>query len=70
MTGNRPSWLPPAPTHKRCSKCSGWIPVEDFPTDKTAKDFLSSWCRSCHAQANRAWRAKRHAIYDERHPDA
>jgi hypothetical protein len=70
MTSNRPSWLPPAPTHKRCSKCSGWIPVEDFPTDKTAKDFLSSWCRRCHAEANRAWRAKRRAIYDEQHADA
>jgi hypothetical protein len=69
----RPWELPPRDlqprTEKRCTHCRELKPFGEFPTDKATKDGLSSWCRSCHAEANRRWRAKRRVLYDEQHTD-
>jgi hypothetical protein len=54
----------------RCRITFGWAPTliarvadrrelkpfREFPTDKATKDGLSSWSRSCHADADRRWR--------------
>jgi hypothetical protein len=70
---SRPWELPPRDlqprTEKRCTHCRELKPFGEFPTDKATKDGLSSWCRSCHAEANRRWRAKRRVLYDEQHTD-
>lgn len=37
---------------KICSKCNGLFPTSDFAKNKTTKDGLFAWCRSC----TREWR--------------
>jgi len=52
---------------KRCTKCSKEYPatVEYFPSAKTNRDRLSSWCRNCSREASRRsnekYKDKRHA---------
>ncbi len=41
-------------TRRRCGHTK---PAPDFKPDRQISDGLSSWCRDCHAEANRAWRA-------------
>jgi hypothetical protein len=43
---------------KFCSACRKWHPVEDFPSSAMQSSGLSSWCRPCHRQAVRSWRAR------------
>jgi len=43
-------------THKRCSRCSRWLPLEAFPGNRRMKAGRSSWCRECHREAVRDWR--------------
>jgi hypothetical protein len=56
---------------KRCRHCREYKPATDFPQDIMVSDGLSSWCRSCHNEATRAWRARKKAEYlrskEERH---
>jgi hypothetical protein len=46
---------------KTCSHCQRSKPVADFPPNAHIRDGLSSWCRSCHVEATRAWRVREHA---------
>jgi hypothetical protein len=46
-------------TDKRCTHCRQILPVEEFPPDLMVSTGLSSWCRECHREATRAWRARR-----------
>jgi hypothetical protein len=71
-------------THKRCTRCEGWIPLDEFRLRPKAAPHghslgYDSWCRSCHAEATRDWRArnpeheaeynlKRRAEYRQTHP--
>lgn len=32
---------------KRCGKCKEWMPVEEFPCDRTRHDGLNTKCHSC-----------------------
>lgn len=43
---------------KHCSRCRSFIPVEDFPRQPRNKSGLASWCRGCHAIANREKRSR------------
>jgi len=56
-----------APTHKYCPRCETRKPLAEFPTSKRVSDGHSSWCRPCHREASRFYRARRksRAKYDE-----
>jgi hypothetical protein len=41
---------------KRCRKCGITKPRQDFGTNRQLSDGVDSWCRACHAEANRIWR--------------
>jgi hypothetical protein len=43
---------------KRCAKCGRSKDPAEFGPNRRCLDGLSSWCRSCHAEANREWRAR------------
>jgi hypothetical protein len=63
MTGFKP------PTHRRCTRCGGWLPLEDFTANRHMHLGVSSWCRPCHLEATREWRARNRAYeveYNER----
>lgn len=62
-------WLAPGAIQQRCTHCKQLKPFAEFPVDKVISTGFSSWCRACHAEANRAWRAKRRAAYDKAHAD-
>ena len=53
-------WVRPDGT-KSCSKCERALPVDCFRTNPRLSSGLDSWCRECHVQANRAWRAHERA---------
>jgi 5-methylcytosine-specific restriction enzyme A len=44
------------PTHKRCTKCSEWLPFSAFPKNKRMFNGISSHCRKCHRAATKDWR--------------
>jgi hypothetical protein len=46
----------PKPTHRRCTKCSEWLPFSAFPKNKRMHNGISSHCRSCHRAATKDWR--------------
>jgi hypothetical protein len=50
------NWLPP-PTHKHCTRCGGWLPVEAFHANRKLSSGLNSWCKACQVEGNRQWRA-------------
>jgi len=61
-----------------CCRCRQWLPLEDF-RPRLNLGGVESWCRRCHADANRRWReknsnavdaynARRRAEYREAHP--
>ena len=50
------------PLMKTCSHCHRNRIRADFPPNAHTRDGLSSWCRSCHVEATRAWRSKEHAL--------
>jgi predicted nucleic acid-binding Zn ribbon protein len=64
------------PTHKHCSSCGEWLPLEDFVANHRTHLGRSSWCRVCHRAATREWRdrnrervnAERRAAYRAEHP--
>ena len=64
------------PTHKRCSSCTEWLPLEAFVANHRCYLGRSSWCRGCHRAATRDWRdrnrervnAERRAEYRAEHP--
>ena len=43
-------------THKRCTKCSEWLPFSAFPRNKRMFNGISSHCRTCHRAATKDWR--------------
>jgi hypothetical protein len=45
---------------KTCSHCHKRRIRRNFPPNAQTRDGLSSWCRSCHVEATRAWRAREH----------
>lgn len=42
---------------KRCPKCRTEKPRSEFYRNKSKKDGLTSWCKTCAKQASRAWKA-------------
>ena len=52
------SWQERLNTEKRCSNCSQFLPLDAFVANRGAWKGLSSWCRECHRQATRDWRAR------------
>lgn len=46
---------------KTCTHCRRALPPVGFPPNRHTSDGLSSWCRECHVQATRRWRAARRA---------
>jgi hypothetical protein len=46
----------PQQTHKRCTKCSEWLPFSAFPSNKLMHNGISSHCRTCHRAATKDWR--------------
>ncbi len=40
---------------KKCSKCGRELPLSEFPKDKTSKDRLSYWCKSCQRERSKIW---------------
>jgi hypothetical protein len=51
--------IPTPPTDKLCRHCGETKPVADFPSNRHVSDGLSSWCRGCHYEATRQWKARR-----------
>jgi hypothetical protein len=47
---------------KRCRKCGLTKARADFPASHQVSDGLSSWCRICHREATRQWKAKRKQV--------
>jgi hypothetical protein len=71
----------PERTHKRCTCCQGWLPLEQFRVNPKADPWghslgRGSWCRDCHLAAMQDWRernrddfnARRRAQYRAEHP--
>ena len=46
---------------KKCTRCSKRRKVENFHGDKHQKDGLSSWCKSCTREYDRAYRERKKA---------
>jgi len=46
------------PTHKRCTKCSEWLPFSAFPANKRMHLGVSSHCRNCHRADTKDWRER------------
>lgn len=46
---------------KTCTHCATAKPPSDFPANRHTRDRLSSWCRACHTQRVREWRAAQRA---------
>jgi hypothetical protein len=67
------SWLP---AEKRCSNCSRWLPLEEFPANRRMHLGVSSHCRRCQRAATKDWRnrsrerinAERREEYRREHP--
>ena len=43
---------------KWCCSCRQYLPAETFRANLNNRNGLDSWCRACHAEAVREWRAK------------
>jgi hypothetical protein len=41
-----------------CTKCGKEKQPPEFPANHRLRDRLDSWCRECHREANRRWRAE------------
>ena len=46
---------------KTCTRCKKRRKVEQFYRDKTIKDGLSSWCKYCTKDYDRAYRERKRA---------
>lgn len=42
---------------KKCSKCGRELPLSEFNKDKSRKDGLQSYCKSCQKQYKKQWYA-------------
>jgi hypothetical protein len=51
----------PAQKTKICTRCKKRLKVERFYKDKSAKDCLTCWCKSCTLDYDRAYRARKKA---------
>ena len=49
---------------KWCCSCQQWLPVEAFRPNPNNLNGIDSWCKPCHAEAVREWRAKNGAEYN------
>lgn len=47
-----------APTHKRCTHCGRWLPLEAFAANPKLRSGLNSWCKQCTVKATKRWRRK------------
>jgi hypothetical protein len=47
----------PERTHKRCTRCQGWLPLEAFPPNPKLRSGFHSYCRACRDEYRREWRA-------------
>ena len=43
---------------KTCTKCGKERKAAEFPRSSRSRDRLSSWCKPCHLEATRRWRAE------------
>ena len=50
-----------ARTTKTCTRCRKRRKVEGFHRDKTTKDSLSTWCKACTREYDRAYRERKKA---------
>jgi hypothetical protein len=48
----------PRDGEKVCARCRRWGALASFPPDGRQGSGRSSWCRACHRQAVRDWRAR------------
>jgi hypothetical protein len=46
---------------KKCTRCAKRRKVEMFHRDRTMKDGLSSWCKTCTREYDRAYAARKRA---------
>jgi hypothetical protein len=53
--------LPPPPPTKRCRHCGSTKARADFKHNVRVSDGLSSWCRACHNESTKAWKARKAA---------
>lgn len=53
-------------TEKKCPRCGEVKPVSEFGTNRTRKDGLSGYCKSCTHELYRGYKQ----TYFERHPEA
>lgn len=51
----------------RCVHCGEHKPADAFPGAKRKASGLSSWCRACHAQRNREYRAHKRQLREAEH---
>lgn len=47
-----------------CRHCGAVKPPESFPPDRDKRNGFSSWCRLCHREVVRAWRATHRDHYN------
>ncbi len=50
--------------NKACRHCAQVKPLDAFPPSRRTADGLSSWCRACHVERTRRWRADHRAEYN------
>ncbi|MDP8905435.1 MAG: hypothetical protein M3N29_09005 [Chloroflexota bacterium] len=51
---------------KTCRRCGQQKSVLDFAYNARTRDGFSSWCRDCHNERTREWRAQKRREADER----
>jgi len=49
---------------KACRHCAQVKPLDAFPPSRRTADGSSSWCRACHVERTRRWRADHRAEYN------
>jgi hypothetical protein len=50
-----------SPPSKDCTRCQRWLPAGAFPRNSRLLDGLDSWCKECHVEATKQWRAEHRA---------
>lgn len=56
------TWRLPFPDAVYCSECGTYQRANAFPKNPTRGQGMSYWCKSCHADYSRKWRAEQAAI--------
>ena len=49
-----------------CNHCQEWKPEDDFPPNPKMNRGRNSWCRPCHVERTRQWRAEHREAINER----